>query len=106
MSETAIREAHAAFGKMVSDQMARIAGEIKRLGEVMKAGQVDPRVLREFHEAADRLQACGWHVQVWLEGGEPALSGVLTEERARRGTLTRSFAAGMEAPATKRDEVL
>ena len=86
MTETAIQEAHDAFGKMVSGQVARITSELNRLDQLLKAGRVDARVLSEFRYAVDRVRNSGWQVQVWLEGDTKALSVLLMEERIRLAT--------------------
>jgi hypothetical protein len=86
MTETAIQEAHDAFGKMVSGQVARITTELNRLDQLLKAGRVDARVLSDFRYAVDRVRTSGWQVQVWLEGDTKALSELLLEERIRLAT--------------------
>lgn len=86
ISEVAIQEADDAFGKMVSGQLARITGELHRLDQVLKAGRVDARILAQFRGAVDQVRTCGWHVQLWLEGNERALSEQLMEEQVGRTT--------------------
>ncbi len=86
MTEAAIQEAHDAFGKMVSGQVARVTSELNRLDQLLKAGRVDARVLSEFRYAVDRVRTSGWQVQVWLDGDSKALSVLLMEERIRLAT--------------------
>lgn len=86
MSDVAIQEADDAFGKMVSGQLARITSELHRLDQILKAGRVDARILAEFRGAVDRVRTCGWHVQLWLEGNERALSEQLMEAQVGRTT--------------------
>ena len=86
MTEAAIQQANDAFGKMVSSQMSRITGELNRLDTLLKAGQVDGRVLTEFRDAVNRVRTSGWQVQVWLEGDTRALSVLVMEERIRSAT--------------------
>jgi hypothetical protein len=86
MTDAAIQEAHDAFGRMVSGQVARITSELNRLDQLLKAGRVDARVLSEFRHAVDRVRTSGWQVQVWLEGDQKALSALLMEERIRLAT--------------------
>lgn len=86
MTEATLKEAHDAFGKMVSGQVARVTGELNRLDQLLKAGRVDARVLSEFRYAVDRVRTSGWQVQVWLEGDAKALSVLLMEERIRLAT--------------------
>jgi hypothetical protein len=86
MTEESIQQAHEAFGRQVSSQVARITGELNRLDGLLKAGRVDGRVLSEFRHAVDRVRTSGWQVQVWLEGDPRALSLLLMEERIRLAT--------------------
>ncbi len=86
MTDEGIQEAHEAFGRQVSSQVARVTGELNRLDGLLKAGRVDGRVLSEFRHAVDRVRTSGWQVQVWLEGDPRALSVLLMEERIRMAT--------------------
>ncbi len=79
--ETAIKEANQAFGKQVTNQVARITGELNRLEQLLSAGMVDRRVLSEFRYAVDRARQTGWQVQTWLDGDGRELSTMITEER-------------------------
>src|SRR5215470_3071993 len=81
--ETAIKEANQAFGKQVTNQVARITGELNRLEQLLSAGMVDRRVLGEFRYAVDRARQTGWQVQSWLDGDGRELATVITEERIR-----------------------
>lgn len=79
--ETAIKEANQAFGKQVTNQVARLTGELNRLEQLLSAGMVDRRVLSEFRYAVDRARQTGWQVQTWLDGDGRELSTMITEER-------------------------
>jgi hypothetical protein len=83
MTEAAMRDADQAFGKMVAGQLAKANAELNRLEQLMKAGQVDARIVSEFRSAVERVRASGWQVQAWLGGDERALSVLLMEERIR-----------------------
>jgi hypothetical protein len=83
MTDAALQEANEAFGRQVSGQVARVTGELNRLDVLLKAGQVDARVLSEFRQAMDRVRTSGWQVQAWLEGDPRALAVMLLEERIR-----------------------
>jgi hypothetical protein len=83
IQESAIREANQAFNKQVTNQVARITGELNRLEQLLSAGMVDRRVLSEFRYAVDRARQTGWQVQTWLDGDGRALTTVITEERIR-----------------------
>jgi hypothetical protein len=98
MTDATIQEAHEAFGKMVSGQVARITSELNQLDQLLKAGRVDARVLSEFRYAVDRVRTSGWQVQVWLEGDAKALSVLLMEERIRLATrLAQQLASEIAA---------
>src|SRR5215831_8020620 len=102
MTEESIQQAHEAFGRQVSSQVARITGELNRLDGLLRAGQVDGRVLSEFRQAVDRVRTSGWQVQVWLDGDPRALSVMLIEERIRLATkLVQQLTTEIGATATK-----
>ena len=96
--ETAIREANQAFGKQVTNQVARVTGELNRLEQLLTAGMVDRRVLSEFRYAVDRARQTGWQVQSWLDGDGRELSPLITEESIRCITrMCTQLASEMEA---------
>jgi hypothetical protein len=95
--ETAIKEANQAFGKQVTNQVARITGELNRLEQLLSAGMVDRRVLSEFRYAVDRARQTGWQVQTWLDGDGRQLSTVITEARIHCITrMTNQLASELE----------
>jgi hypothetical protein len=79
--ETAIQEANQAFTKQVTNQVARITGELNRLEQLLSAGMVDRRVLSEFRYAVDSARKTGWQVEKWLGGDSRELSTMMIEER-------------------------
>src|ERR1700748_160217 len=83
LKETAIQEANQAFSKQVTNQVARITGELNRLEQLLTAGMVDRRVLSEFRYAVDRARQTGWQVERWLDGDPRALSTLIAQERVR-----------------------
>ena len=78
--ETAIQEANHAFTKQVTNQVARITGELNRLEQLLSAGMVDRRVLSEFRYAVDSARKTGWQVEKWLDGDSRELSTMMIEE--------------------------
>lgn len=95
--ETAIKEANQAFGKQVTNQVARVTGELNRLEQLLSAGMVDRRVLSEFRFAVDRARQTGWQVQAWLDGDRRELSSMITEERIHCITrMTNQLASEVE----------
>ena len=100
--ETAIKEANQAFGKQVTNQVARITGELNRLEQLLSAGMVDRRVLSEFRYAVDKTRQTGWQVQAWLDGDSRELSTMITEERIQCITrMANQLATELEIQGTK-----
>jgi hypothetical protein len=97
IKETAIQEANQAFNKQVTNQVARITGELNRLEQLLSAGMVDRSVLSEFRYAVDRARRTGWQVEKWLAGDSRELSAVMSEERVRCITrMTNQLASEIE----------
>lgn len=77
--------------------------ELQELAEAIKAGEIDPRVLREFRESVDHVRLTAWAVQQWLElqaQNRDAYSvlPLLTSERVRRATqLNRTLTGDLDA---------
>jgi len=98
--ETAIQEANQAFTKQVTNQVARITGELNRLEQLLSAGMVDRRVLSEFRYAVDSARKTGWQVEKWLDGDNRELSTMITEERIHCITrMSNQLAAELEVEA-------
>lgn len=75
----------------VNFQLKKTSAELVRLERVMKAGSVDPRILREFRDAVDYVRKTAWAVQEWqerqLQHHDPqTLLPLITTERIRRAT--------------------
>lgn len=81
IKESAIQEANLAFTRQVTNQVARITGELNRLEQLLSAGMVDRRVLSEFRFAVDSARKTGWQVEKWLDGDSRELSTMMIEER-------------------------
>lgn len=85
-NQSGIREANEAFQSQVSNQIARITSELKRMEDLLSFGMVDRRVLTEFRAAVDRVRTTGWQVERWLDGDERGLATLMTEQRIRIAT--------------------
>ena len=48
-------------------RLKRTTAELKKLDEVIRSGDIDPRVLREFRDAVDYVRKTAWAVQEWQE---------------------------------------
>jgi hypothetical protein len=100
--ETAIQEANHAFTKQVTNQVARITGELQRLEQLLSAGMVDRRVLSEFRYAVDSARKTGWQVEKWLDGDTRELSTMMTEERIHCITrMSNHLASELEVEETQ-----
>lgn len=102
VKETAIKEANQAFTKQVTNQVARITGELNRLEQLLSAGMVDRRVLSEFRYAVDSARKTGWQVEKWLDGGSRELSIMITEERIHCITrMSNHLASELDVEGTR-----
>ncbi|HEX3153847.1 MAG TPA: hypothetical protein VHV32_04440 [Candidatus Angelobacter sp.] len=100
IKESAIQEANQAFTRQVTNQVARITGELNRLEQLLSAGMVDRRVLSEFRYAVDSARKTGWQVEKWLDGDSRELSTMITEERIHCITrMTNHLASELEVEA-------
>ncbi|HZU30603.1 MAG TPA: hypothetical protein VFB79_05775 [Candidatus Angelobacter sp.] len=102
IKEIALKEANQAFNKQVTNQVARITGELNRLEQLLNAGMVDRRVLSEFRYAVDRARHTGWQVEKWLDGDGRELSSIIMEERIRCITrMTNQLASELDVENQK-----
>jgi hypothetical protein len=62
-----INEADQAFAKLVNNQLSRVTQELVKLEQLLKAGMVDPAVLKEFRKVVDEVRTTSWTVQKSLE---------------------------------------
>lgn len=102
IKESTIQEANQAFTRQVTNQVARITGELNRLEQLLSAGMVDRRVLSEFRYAVDSARKTGWQVEKWLDGDSRELSTMITEERIHCITrMTNHLASELEVEANQ-----
>jgi len=73
-------------------RLEKISQELRDVEQTLKtAGNVEPRVLRQFRDAVDHVRLTAYTVQQWLElqakHGDPySVLALLTTERIRRAT--------------------
>ncbi len=67
-----INEADEAFAKLVTGQVSRVTQELVKLEQLLKAGMVEPSVLKEFRKVVDDVRKTSWHVQQALGGKAPS----------------------------------
>jgi len=75
----------------VSRRLEAVAAELKELGPLIRAGDIDARVLREFREAVDYIRNTAWAIEQWIALREKkqdpySVLPILAIERVRRGT--------------------
>jgi hypothetical protein len=72
-------------------RLRKTTAELQRLDQAIKAGNIDPRVLREFRDAVDYVRKTAWAVQEWQERqaqqhDTATVLPLLVTERVRRAT--------------------
>jgi hypothetical protein len=88
-------------------QLRRTTGELLKLENGIKAGEIDPYVLREFRDAVDYIRKTAWAVQEWQERkvqkrDTATVIPLLVAERIRRGTqLYEALTADLKSHAIR-----
>jgi hypothetical protein len=72
-------------------QLRKATAELNRLDQAIRAGDIDPRVLREFRDSVDYVRKTAWAVQEWQERqaqhrDTATVIPLLSRERVRRAT--------------------
>jgi hypothetical protein len=72
-------------------RLRKTTGELQKLDQAIKSGNIDPRVLREFRDAVDYVRKTAWAVQEWQERqtqqrDTATVLPLLVTERVRRAT--------------------
>jgi hypothetical protein len=75
----------------VNFQLRKTSADLAKIEQAIKAGGVDPRLLKEFRDAVDYVRKTAWAVQEWqerqLQKHDPqTVLSLLTTERIRRAT--------------------
>jgi hypothetical protein len=90
-------------------QLRRTTGELLKLENGIKSGDIDPYVLREFRDAVDYIRKTAWAVQEWQERqvqkrDTATVIPLLVAERIRRGTqLYEALTADLKSHAIRPD---
>jgi len=77
--------------------------ELRELEELVRSGDMDPRVLSEFRGAVDYIRTTTWAVQKWVgleqQSGDPySVLPILSAERVRRATqLAKDLSLDLQA---------
>jgi hypothetical protein len=75
----------------VTQRLQAVAAELKDLEPLIRTGEMDGRVLREFRESVDYVRNSAWAIEQWIALRERkqdpySVLPMLTLERVRRGT--------------------
>jgi len=75
----------------VTQRLQAVSAELKELEPLIRSGEMDGRVLREFREAVDYVRNTAWAIEQWIALREHkqdpySVLPMLTLERVRRGT--------------------
>jgi len=91
----------------LSFQLKRTTGELLKLEQSIKSGEIDAYVLREFRDAVDYIRKTAWAVQEWQERqvqkrDTATVIPLLVAERIRRGTqLYEALTADLKSHAIR-----
>jgi hypothetical protein len=72
-------------------QLRKTGAELVKIGQELKAGGIEPRILEEFRDSVDYVRKTAWAVQEWqerqLQKHDPqTVLPLITAERIRRAT--------------------
>jgi len=75
----------------ITQRLEAVSAELKELEPLIRTGEMDGRVLREFREAVDYVRNTAWAIEQWIALREHkqdpySVLPMLTLERVRRGT--------------------
>jgi hypothetical protein len=93
----------------VNFQLRKTSAQLAAIEDAIKAGGVDPRILRDFRDAVDYVRKTAWAVQEWqerqLKQHDPqTVVPLIISERIRRATqLSKAIAADMTAGDVTRE---
>ena len=78
-------------GSSISKRLQAATTELHELEQLIKSGDLDSRVLRDFRGAVDHVRTTAWSVDQWVrlreQGRDPyTVLPVLSAERVRRTT--------------------
>ena len=83
---------------------------LKELDPMLRSGEIDPRVLREFRKAVDYIRTTAWAIQQWIELKEKhkdpysVLPILLSERIARARLITLDLSHDLDAAEVNIEE--
>jgi hypothetical protein len=93
----------------VNFQLRKTSAQLAAIEDAIKAGGVDPRILRDFRDAVDYVRKTAWAVQEWqerqLKQHDPqTVVPLIISERLRRATqLSKAISADLMAGDVTRE---
>lgn len=89
LAGVAVPDGGEAASAALSERLQKLSTELRELEDVIKSGEVEPRVLREFRDSVDQVRVTAWAVQQWTElqaqkGDAYSVLPLITKERIRR----------------------
>ena len=91
------------MGNVLATRLQAATSNLQELEQLVRSGDLDPRVLQDFRNAVDLIRGTAWAVQQWIglkaESGDPySLLPVLAAQRVKRATqLTRDLTVDLES---------
>jgi len=88
---------------VLAQRLQTATANLTELEQLVKSGDLDPRVLQEFRDSVDQIRATSWAVQQWIglqdKSGDPySLLPIMSAQRVRRATqLARDLAMDLES---------
>ncbi len=86
-----------------SNRLEAATAELKEVELVIRSGNIDARVLREFRESVDHVRTTAWAIQQWIELGQHkqdqySVLPMLTLERVKRAAqITHDLALDLDS---------
>jgi hypothetical protein len=83
-------------------RLQAVTEELRILEQLIRSGNIDPRVLHEFRESVDHVRTTAWAIQQWIELGDHhkdqyAVLPMLTLERVKRAAqLTHDLSLDLD----------
>ena len=90
-------------GNVLAMRLQAATTNLAELEQLVKSGDLDPRMLQDFRNAVDLIRGTAWAVQQWIglkeQSGDPySLLPILAAQRVQRATqLTRDLTVDLES---------
>ncbi len=90
-------------GNVLTVRLQTATANLTELEQLVKSGDLDPRVLNDFRDAVDLIRGTAWAVQQWIglkeKSADPySLIPILAAQRVQRATqLARDLTVDLES---------